>query len=118
MSSKPRRPRALVRIATGFSAWAALFIINYGMQAVGCRLAWDRVELWDAISLQRLQQVLLYGVGLGATLGIYIWIRRHQSAPSPGQTMAFIEKVSVSSALAACGAIAVSFVGVLWLTPC
>lgn len=118
MSAAPRTTGRLTHIAFGFAAWAVVFVLIYGMQAVGCRLGWDRIELFGALSLQRLQQITLYFGGIVALVLLYAWCRRHSLQPQSQPTDSFLETVSTYGAMAACGAVTLSFAGVLWLTAC
>lgn len=118
MDARCRRTGRLSLVAVGFTAWAVAFIAIYGMQAVGCRLAWHEVEVFDSMSLQRLQQILLYAIGLGASVVLYRALSAESRRAPRDTTAGFLANVSAYGALAAVGAVAVSFAGVLWLSAC
>lgn len=105
------------RIFIGFTAWAVFFVLIYGMQAVGCRLAWDRIEI-GAFSLQRLQQIAFYIAGLLAMLGLFAWVRRSNVLAKQKSLGEFMQGVSLYATAAAGIALAFCFTGVLWLTAC
>jgi hypothetical protein len=109
---------SIALVAAGFTAWSAIFLLIYGMQAVGCRLAWDNVELFGAVSLQRLLQIVLYLAALAGTTALYIWLRDSPHIAARQPTSAFLKEVSDLGALAALGAVAFCFWGVFWLTAC
>ncbi|AHB49246.1 hypothetical protein W911_13815 [Hyphomicrobium nitrativorans NL23] len=108
----------LSAVAAGFVAWAAVFVVIYGMQAVGCRLAWHEVELFGSISLQRLQQISLYAVGLVVSFVLYRHLSSERRRTPSDATAGFLARVSTYGALAAFAAVAISFAGVLWLSTC
>ena len=90
----------------------------YGMQAVGCRLAWDRFELFGWISLQRLMQIAIYLAGMAAVAGLYRTLRSKSLEAPHGTTTMFLMRVSALGGLAALGAVAFTFVGAFWLSAC
>ncbi|KWT64375.1 hypothetical protein APY04_3267 [Hyphomicrobium sulfonivorans] len=108
----------LVHVAAGFSVWAIIFALIYGMQGVGCRLDWDKVILFDTLSLQRIQLVAVYVVGLCVLMTIYACLSKHKGGPEQKAPRRFVTAVAVYGALAAFAAASLSFVGVMWLTAC
>jgi hypothetical protein len=108
----------LVLIGAGFAAWGAIFVGMYGAQALGCRLDWGSIQITSALTLQRLAQIILYLVGLAATLGLWMRLRSLTDAPAVSATDRFTRKVSAWGGLAALGAVAFSFAGALWLSAC
>ncbi len=114
---KGARPIAL--LAVGFTAWSVIFLVLYGMQAVGCRLAWERIELFGAINLQRLMQIGAYLAGMAGVAVLY-WslLDISRKAELCGTTTTFLMRVSVLCGLAALGAVVFTFAGTLWLTAC
>jgi hypothetical protein len=109
----------ILLIATGFTAWAAVFLLLYGAQAVGCRLAWDRIDLFGVLSIQRFIQIALYLGGLLGLVLLWWWLRRRPVSPAPDSPPgSFLIQVSRHAALAALGAVAFCFAGVFWLMAC
>jgi hypothetical protein len=109
---------ALAMIASGFALWAGAFVVLYGVQALGCRLAWNAVYVIGPLTLQRLVQVLLYLGALAALATLYAVLRRQMVERADGRSTHFLHRVSAHSGLAALVATAVCFGGVFWLTDC
>ena len=119
MTRTPKGAWPILLPAAGFTVWAAAFLLLYGAQAVGCRLEWDRVDLFGAFSIQRLLQIILYLTALAGIAMTWRWLRR-QTGRLERDTAAYTFLMSLSShgALAAFGAVAFCFAGVFWLTTC
>ncbi len=118
MSSTLKGARPIALLAVGFTAWSVIFLVLYGMQAVGCRLAWDRIELFGSLSLQRLMQIGFYAAGIAWGTALYWWLRSMARMAEAHGTTNFLAHVSGLCALAAVAAVAITFVGTLWLTAC
>ena len=118
MNVRSKSADGLLAVAAGFAAWAAVFVVIYGMQAVGCRLEWHQVELLGSISLQRLLQISIYALGLALSFVLYRHLSSLRRRTPHDATSGFLARVSTYGALAAFAAVALSFAGVLWLSAC
>lgn len=108
----------LALIGAGFAAWSAIFVIMYGVQALGCRLDWQSVPIVGTLSLQRMMQVVLYLGSLIVALGLWQWLLMLSKVETASATDQFLLNVSTKAGLAALGAVAFCFAGALWLTAC
>jgi len=105
-------------LAVGFAAWSALFLLLYAAQAVGCRLAWDRVEAIGSLSVQRSVQVGLFLVGLACLALLHRWLHDQSAHTASQPVTSFLTRVSAHCGLAALGSAVFTFAGALWLTAC
>lgn len=105
-------------LLAGFVLWSIAFIVLYGMQATGCSLGWQAVEIAGSLTLQRLVLVVLFVAFLAAHLVLYRMLRTPRRRKADGNASGFAGDAGQTLALAAFGASVFCFSGVLWLTAC
>ncbi|WEX10903.1 hypothetical protein [Chelativorans sp. AA-79] len=106
-------------LLAGFVLWSFAFVVLYGIQATGCRLGWQSIEVMGPVTLQRTVLVILF---LGFLTAHFVLFRGLQSsrreAPEEVDSPAFTRQAGAQLALAALGAAAFCFAGVFWLSAC
>jgi hypothetical protein len=118
MSGTVKGPWAIALVTAGFTAWAVVFLALYGMQAVGCRLDWHRVAFIGSLSVQRAVQTGIYIAALAMTALLYRWMRDQTRTGNREPAHRFLTNVAARGGLAALGAVAFCFAGVIWLSTC
>jgi hypothetical protein len=108
----------LVLMILTFVVWSGTFLLVYATQATGCSLGWhnDDIALWR--SPLRPMLVVLVLAGLGATMGLFVWLRGRNTAASGSATTSFFRDIKTHVAVAAIFSSAFCFTGVFWLTLC
>jgi len=110
-------PSLLLTLAAGFTAWAAGFVVIYGMQGLGCSYGWDMIAL-GPISLLR---AILIALTVAGTLITYLLARalgalsRSRDWPEAEST---ILSIATYAAYLAVPATIVTFSGVFIATAC
>ncbi len=106
----------LVLLLAGFVLWSIAFLALYFVQATGCSLGWQALEVAGPVTLQRLVLVAMF---LGFLVAHLVLYRLLLARPAEsGGTSAFSRDAGRTLALAAFGASVFCFSGVLWLTAC
>lgn len=118
MSAARGGGRPVLAITAGFTAWSVLFLALYGAQATGCRLGWHETELGVGLSVQRAVLVALLAAGLAGLALLWTRLRAQQPVEHRSDGAGFLAAVASQAGLAALGAAAFCFAGVLWLTAC
>lgn len=121
MSGFANRPISVLAIAAGFTAWSAAFAALYGMQALGCRLGWQHMELLAGLTLQRIVLIVAFLAFLAATALLALTLHRCHARIEAGRRTAeltFVGRVARDAGIAATGAVAFCLVWVFWLAPC
>lgn len=115
----PTARRLLLAIA-GFLLWSGAFVALYGLQAVGCHLGWHRTGMFG-ISLHR----AILGTIFLAVLAVAVAITAHAARLAEAGTTAdgsmlrrFLDRIGLWTNLAACGAIAATFIPLFVLATC
>lgn len=107
----------LLTLAAGFTAWAAGFVLIYGLQGLGCSYGWDMIEL-GPISLLR---AVLIALTLMGTLITYLLARGlaalHRSREWP-ETESILLSIATYAAYFAVPATIVTFSGVFIASAC
>ena len=108
----------LAVLLAGFVLWSFAFIVLYGVQATGCSLGWQVVEITGPLTLQRAILVGLFLAFLAAHLVLYRMLRTPRRRKADQNASGFASDAGEKLALAALGASVFCFSGVLWLTAC
>ena len=115
-----RGPTQVLLITAGFVAWSVLFLLLYGVQATGCRLGWQSIEVIAGLTLQRVVLIALFLMGLAGTA--VLWRALRQAAAQEAQAhdgdSPFVRRVASDSGAAALAAVVFCIAGVFWLTAC
>jgi len=110
-------PSLLLTLAAGFTAWAAGFVLIYGLQGLGCSYGWDMIAI-GPISLLR---TILIALTLIGTLITYLLARGlaalHRSRDWP-ETESNLLSIANYAAYFAVPATFVTFSGVFIASAC
>lgn len=115
------RPTAVLMLVAGFGAWAVAFAVMYGMQGLGCRLGWQHVTVFGALTAQRLVLVGLFLLLAAVGAVVYAALSRREATlglSGTAEPRRFLHATARQAALFAFGATLFCFAGVFWLTPC
>lgn len=113
----PERAQPFAMLLAGFVLWSVVFVALYGMQATGCRIGWQSIEIAGPVTLQRAVLVLMLLGALVLHAWLYVLLRRTQETSKP-EAFDFSRRVGALLALAALGAALFCFSGVFWLSVC
>ena len=105
----------LLAMTAGFVVWSAAFLVLYSAVSIGCRQNWDEVMLIAGLSLQRVQLLVLYVLHLVAGIGLVSLLRTGSTTSEPAS---FLQTIAFYTAVTAVVCTAVTFAGILFLTPC
>lgn len=108
------KPGPFILLLSGFVLWAAAFALIYMVQATGCRLGWDGIDLFGFITLHRTVLVAVYFAACGLHLVLVLAFERS----FVGAYGSFAHQAGRILALAALAASLFCFAGVFWLTTC
>jgi hypothetical protein len=114
-----RREGAPVAVLlAGFVLWSAVFVLLYAVQATGCRLGWQTVEILGLVTVQRAVLVLLFLAAIPVHVALYWILREHGATDRRRRWSIFAGEAGELLALAALGASIFCFAGVFWLSAC
>lgn len=116
MQRRGAAPSLLLPVA-GFVLWAVAFVALYGALSVGCRLGFQHVDLYAGLSMQRLVLLLLAAVFLAVHAVLVLRLRAHPSREGSDPAH-FLRYTAFAGSVAAFGASAFTFLGVIGLTAC
>ena len=101
--------RTLWPILTGFSLWALAFLGLYGLQHLGCYLAWDP-------ALHRLVLIVSYGLAMLLLLGdLMLRLRARRRS---GSGVSAVDRIGLGTSIAAFFATVVTFAPTLFVSAC
>lgn len=113
-----REGAPLAALLAGFVLWSLAFLVLYFVQATGCSLGWQEMEVAGPLTLQRAVLVALFLAFLAAHLVLYRKLRAPVTPLEEEGVHGFSISAGRTLALAAFGASVFCFSGVLWLTAC
>jgi uncharacterized membrane protein YhaH (DUF805 family) len=117
MTQRRGSAASLLLPVAGFGLWAVAFVVLYGALSVGCRLGFQNVDLYAGLSMQRLLLLCLAIVFLAVHAVLVMRLRadpdRERTDPAH-----FLRYTAFAGSVAAFGASAFTFMGIIGLTTC
>jgi hypothetical protein len=111
------RTLPFIALLSGFVGWSIAFLTIYAVQATGCHLGWQDINLGPLSALRLMLLATLGAVLIGLSL-LGFWWRKRFTGTANSENFSLLRHTGIIIHCAAIGATAVTFAGVAWLSLC